>query len=91
MILPAEYERDYKEHSEVVMRLKEKESQLKKENLAAEIAKKRMDDIVTILTTEGIDYTNPVIMKALIECIRVIDKHHMELQFKCGIAIKAEL
>lgn len=90
-ILHAEYERDYKAHSEVIMELKAKEAELKKENLAAEIAKKRMDDIVEILSTDGIEYTNPIIMKALIECIRVIDKHHIELQFKCGISIQAEL
>lgn len=90
-ILNAEYERDYKAHSEVVMELKAREAELKKENLVAEITKKRMDDIVEILTAEGVDYANPVIMKALIECIRVIDKHHIELQFKCGISIQAEL
>lgn len=90
-ILHAEYERDYKAHSERITELKAQESELKKENLAAEIARKRMDDIVNILTTEGVDYTNPVIMKSMIECIRVIDKHHIELQFKCGVNIQAEL
>lgn len=90
-ILQAEYDRDYKAHSEVIIELKAKESELKKENLVAEIAKKRMDDIINILTSEGVDYTSPVIMKTMVECIRVIDKHHIELQFKCGINVQAEL
>lgn len=90
-ILQAEYDRDYKAHSEVIIELKAKEAELKKENLVAEITKKRMDDIINILTSEGIDYTSSAIMKAMVECIRVIDKHHIELQFKCGINVQAEL
>lgn len=90
-ILQAEYDRDYKVHSDVIIELKAKESELKKENIVAEITKKRMDDIVNILISEGVDYTSPVIMKAMVECIRVIDKHHIELQFKCGINMQKDL
>lgn len=90
-ILQSEYELEYKTHSEVIMKLKEKETEIKKENLVVEITKKRMDDIISILSTDNIDLTEPFIMKTLIECIKVIDKHHIELQFKCGINIQAKL
>lgn len=90
-ILPDEYDRDYKECSDKIIELQAVEKEIKEKNLTAELKRQRLLQITDVLTDKAMGYDNESIMKMLVETIKVINKHEIEFQFKCGITAKEQI
>ena len=44
-----------------------------------------------ILSDETVDLFEPQTMRALLDCIKVVNKHTIEFQFKCDLIIQEYL
>jgi len=81
------YNQAYAELSREVMALQEQETKLKEMNTKAAIEKQKQMDILAILNEGKAHYMENEVMRMLIETIKVINKHSVEFQFKCGVNI----
>lgn len=86
-----EYEREYAELSERVVELQKHEAELKNENINNQIMHMRLENIMETLDGSETDYTDITVMRLLIDRIKVISKHELEFQFKCGINISEQI
>lgn len=86
-----EYDKDYKECSELIMRLQEKQAAQKEQTLVAYMSQQRLEEITEILSNWKIDEIDESIMKMLIDCIKVVSKNEIEFQLKCGISVTEKL
>ena len=73
--------------SKEIIELQAEEERLKDLTTKAAIEEQRLSDILAILDNGEIQHMDNDIMRKLIEAIRVIDKHTIEFQFKCGVNI----
>ena len=55
------------------------------------IRKEQLKEINAILSDESVDLLDSQIMRTLLNCIKVIDKHTVEFQFNCNINIIEKL
>ena len=83
----ATYGQAYAELSREVIALQEQEAKLKEMNTKAAIEKQKQMDILAILNEGKAHYMESDVMRMLIETIKVINKHSIEFQFKCGVNI----
>jgi len=85
IISPYEYDIQYKNLSEKLIKLQAEQTKLREESFASQLKRQRLKDITELLTDNIIHLTDETIMKRLLENIKVVSKHEIELQFKCGI------
>lgn len=81
------YTNEYARLSKEIIELQAEEERLKDLTTKAAIEEQRLSDILAILDNGEIQHMDNDIMRKLIEAIRVIDKHTIEFQFKCGVNI----
>lgn len=65
--------------------LQTQQAKLQEKNFAAQLARQRLKDITELLSDNKIEIIDENMMKNLLENIKVISKHEIEFQFKCGI------
>ena len=53
--------------------------------------KEQLREINSILSDETVDLLDSQIMRTLLNCIKVIDKHTVEFQFNCNLNIIEKL
>ena len=82
-----EYNRMYAELSERIIGLQKQERQQNTIEINNQIEQQRLVNILNALNSAETDYMDTTIMRLLIGCIRVINKHEVEFQFKCGVII----
>ncbi len=90
-ILPEEYDRDYKECSDKIIELQAVENSIRGQNMTKQLKRQRLMQIIDVLSDKTMGYDNENVMKMLIENIKVIGKHEIEFQFKCGITAKEQI
>ena len=90
-ITPDEYNQKYNELSKKVRELEEEEKILSTTNTNDHIRKEQLKEINTILSDESVDLLDSQIMRTLLNCIKVIDKHTVEFQFNCNLNIIEKL
>ncbi|MDY6394746.1 MAG: recombinase family protein [Bacteroidales bacterium] len=83
-----QYEEEFQHLSKDVITLQESKSEIEKKNLQNRLAISNLRAISEQLTNGEMDITDIGNMKNLLNCIRVINKHEIEFQFKCGLNIK---
>lgn len=86
-----EYNQKYDELSMVVRELEEEEKNLTNVNTNDHIRKEQLKGINRILSDETVDLFEPQTMRALLDCIKVVNKHTIEFQFKCDLIIQEHL
>ena len=86
-----EYNKKYDELSRVVRKLEEEEKNISANNTNDYIRKEQLKEINAILSDESVDLLDSQIMRTLLNCIKVIDKHTVEFQFNCNINIIEKL
>ena len=86
-----EYNKKYDELSRVVRKLEEEEKNISTNNTNDYIRKEQLKEINDILSDESVDLLDSQIMRTLLNCIKVIDKHTVEFQFNCNINIIEKL
>ena len=85
------YTNEYARLSKEIIELQAEEQKLKDLTTKAAIEEQRLSDILAILNEGEIQYMDNDIMRKLIDVIRVIDKHTIEFQFKCGVNIAEKI
>ncbi|MBQ6979548.1 MAG: recombinase family protein [Clostridia bacterium] len=83
-----DYENEFKDLSKEITVLQEKQSEIEKENMRNKLTASKLQAINEQLDKGGVDITDIENMKNLLNCIRVINKHQIEFQFKCGLNVK---
>lgn len=86
-----EYNKKYDELSRVVRKLEEEEKNISANNTNDYIRKEQLKEINAILSDESVDLLDSQIMRTLLNCIKVIDKHTVEFQFNCNLNIIEKL
>ncbi len=86
-----EYNKKYDELSRVVRKLEEEEKKLAANNTNDYIRKEQLKEINDILSDETVDLLDAQIIRTLLNCIKVIDKHTVEFQFNCNLNIIEKL
>ena len=86
-----EYNKKYDELSRVVRKLEEEEKNISTSNTNDYIRKEQLKEINAILSDESVDLLDSQIMRTLLNCIKVIDKHTVEFQFNCNLNIIEKL
>lgn len=86
-----EYNKKYDELSNVVRELEKEEKNISASNTNDHIRKEQLKEINRVLSDETVDLFEPQIMRTLLNCIKVIDKHIIELQFNCNLNIIEKL
>lgn len=86
-----EYNQKYDELSMVIRELEEEEKNLTNVNTNDHIRKEQLKEINRILSDETVDLFEPQTMRALLDCIKVVNKHTIEFQFKCNLIIQEHL
>lgn len=86
-----EYNKKYDELSRVVRKLEEEEKNISTNNTNDYIRKEQLKEINVILSDESVDLLDSQIMRTLLNCIKVIDKHTVEFQFNCNLNIIEKL
>ncbi len=81
-----DYNKKYDELSKAVRKLEE-EKNLAANNTNDYIRKEQLKEINDILSNETVDLLEAKIMRTLLNCIKVIDKHTVEFQFNCNLNI----
>ena len=78
---------------QVVMerKLEEEEKNISANNTNDYIRKEQLKEINAILSDESVDLLDSQIMRTLLNCIKVIDKHTVEFQFNCNLNIIEKL
>lgn len=74
-------DKKYNELSKVVRKLEEEEKIIASNNTNDHIRKEQLKEINSILSNESVDLLDAKIMRTLLNCIKVIDKHTVEFQF----------
>lgn len=87
----SEYEKRYQELSAQIIQMQEKLKVLKDKQLTVDLAREKAVEAIRILQDGEVDIDNPNIMRSLLDCVKVISKHELEFQFKCGVVIKQTL
>ena len=82
-----EYNRLYKEYSAAVIDLQAKEKELQTVNIETQMNQQKLLSIIDALESNETDYNDCAIMRLLLDNIKVVGKHELEFQFKCGINI----
>ncbi|MBD5099833.1 MAG: recombinase family protein [Clostridiales bacterium] len=82
-----EYEQQYTAISTRVVDLQEQEDNLKANKVSNQIAKRRMDEIRKVLQDDQVDYMDGMIMRLLLNDIKIINKKEIEFQFESGVKI----
>ena len=82
-----EYDLEYKRLSDKILELQNRKSKLQEESFAVQLTRQRLNDIIELLSNNKIEVTNETLMKNLLDNIKVISKHEIEFQFKCGIKV----
>lgn len=85
------YNRGYAELSRQVLELQAGEEKLKEMNIKAAVERQKQADIIAILNDGKAHYMEHDVMRMLLETVKVIDKHTVEFQFKCGVNIVEKL
>ena len=85
IISSQEYDIQYKKLSEKLIELQNRQAKLQEESFAAQLTRQRLKDIAELLSDNKVEITDESVMKSLLENIKVISKHEIEFQFKCGI------
>ena len=85
------YNQIYEELSKVVRDLEQEEKNLEDSNITDYIRKEQLKEINAILSDESVDLLDSQIMRTLLNCIKVIDKHTVEFQFNCNLNIIEKL
>jgi DNA invertase Pin-like site-specific DNA recombinase len=80
-----EYEREYERLSGIIEKLQAEKREAEQANIKSLMQRDKLQQINAILTDDTIDCADAGVMKILLDCIKVIDKHHVEFQFKCGL------
>ena len=83
--------KEYDELSRVVRKLEEEEKNISANNTNDYIRKEQLKEINNILSDESVDLLDSQIMRKLLNCIEVIDKHTVEFQFNCNLNIIEKL
>ena len=91
VITTEEYNQKYNELSRVVRELEQQEKTLESNNTNDHIRKEQLKEINRILSDETVDLFEPKTMRALLDCIKVVNKHTIEFQFKCDLIIQEYL
>ena len=91
VIITEEYNQKYNELSRVVRKLEQQEKTLESNNTNDHIRKEQLKEINRILSDETVDLFEPQTMRALLDCIKVVNKHTIEFQFKCDLIIREYL
>lgn len=86
-----EYNKKYEELSRVVRKFEEEEKNISANNTNDYIRKEQLKEINSILSDESVDLLDSQIMRTLLNCIKVIDKHTVEFQFNCNLNIIEKL
>ncbi|MCM1532846.1 MAG: recombinase family protein [Ruminococcus flavefaciens] len=86
-ITVAEYEQLYAECSEKILALQDKEKELQTLNMDTQLKQQKLVAVIDAIEGEDTDYTDSTVMRLLLENIKVVGKHELEFQFKCGINI----
>ena len=86
-----EYNQKYDELSKMVRQLEEEEKNLEDSNTTDYMRKEQLKEINNILSDESVDLLDSQIMRTLLNCIKVIDKHTVEFQFNCNLNIIEKL
>lgn len=81
------YTEKYARLSREIIELQAEEERLKTLTTQVAVEQQRQSDILAILNDGDTQYMDNEIMRKLIDTIRVIDKHTIEFQFKCGVNI----
>ena len=87
LITSEEYNRSYIELSQKVRELEEQETALNNDSINKTIQNQKLSTIEKILTEGKIQLDDPSIVRELLEFIKVIDKHTLEFNFKCGFKV----
>jgi flagellar basal body-associated protein FliL len=91
VITTEEYNQKYNKLSRVVRELEQQEKTLESNNTNDHIRKEQLKEINRILSDETVDLFEPQTMRALLDCIKVVNKHTIEFQFKCDLIIQEYL
>ncbi len=86
-----EYNEEFKRLSDRAKKLEKQEETLNNENIEIQIHKHKLKNLIEFVENKSVDILEPDEMKNLLDGIKVIDKHHVEFQFKCDIKITEEL
>lgn len=82
-----EYERQYVTISNRVVELQWQEEKLKKNKVNNQIARQRMDEIKRALQDDRVDHMDGMIIRLLLDDIKIISKKEIEFQFESGAKI----
>ena len=89
-ISQVEYDEKYKEYSGIVISLQDKQKKVQDKDLKTKLEKERLEQIKEALNNKS-TMTTESLLKLLIDCIKVINKHEVEYQFKCGVNVVERL
>ena len=87
----AEYETRYADLSNQIVELERQESEVKVRNIESQLAQKRLDDALALLSNPRVDYMDDAVIRHIVDVIKVNGKHELEFQFKCGVDIKEDM
>ncbi len=87
----AEYETRYADLSNQIVELERQESEVKVRNIESQLAQKRLDDALALLSNPRVDYMDDTVIRHIVDVIKVNGKHELEFQFKCGVDIKEDM
>ena len=86
-----EYNEKYKVLSERAKELENKEEEINTRNLNFHIQEQKLKTIFEYLDDEKTNLLDPSAVRNLLECIKVIDKHNIEFQFKCDVNVEEQI
>ena len=79
------------QEDEFLKELEQQEKTLESNNTNDNIRKEQLKEINRILSDETVDLFEPQTMRALLDCIKVVNKNTIEFQFKCDLIIQEYL
>ena len=86
-----EYNEKYKVLSERAKELENKEEEINTRNLNFHIQEQKLKTIFEYLDDEKTNLLDPSAVRNLLECIKVINKHNIEFQFKCDVNVEEQI
>ena len=86
-----EYAQKYEMLSNRITELDGRLKEMTNDNVAKQIHKEKLNDVLKVLTDEGSDYYDPQVIRTLLETIVVKDKNTLEFQLRCGLNITEKI
>ena len=87
IISSQEYDTQHKKLSEKIIEFQKQQTKLQEKNFAAQLKRQRLKNITELLADNKVEITDETVMRSLLENIKVVGKHEIEIQFKCGIKV----